>query len=135
VAIRVTALPGGTLPIGAPLASLAFDTLPDASSAFVHLRPQELVAATTASEVLTNGLVRPGRIVVIGQEPLLEPLNLPPRELVLWAAPGFGYRTDFTPALDAAWQPWSTNAPVGPRTVLPVHETLSPVFYRAVRLP
>jgi hypothetical protein len=134
VAVSFTALPGQTLPVGTLLASLAFQTFDDVPSAFVHLVPHDLIAETTQSEVLTNGLVRAGRVVVIGEEPLLEGLN-PPRELILWATPGFSYRTDFAPALGDAWQPWSTNTPTGARTVVPVHEELTPVFYRALRLP
>ena len=75
------------------------------------------------------------RVVVIGEQPLLDALNFSVRELILWGNPGRTYRIDFIPEIGAAWQPWRTNSPVGPRTPLPAHENLSPVFYRAVLLP
>jgi hypothetical protein len=39
------------------------------------------------------------------------------------------------PDLGDLWRPWSTNNVNAARTPIPAHETLSPVFYRAVRLP
>ncbi len=133
MAISFGALPGQTLPVGTPLAGFGFHTLSNASSAFVALQPLELLGEHISGASLTNGRGQPGRVVVVGDAPLLEALNLPPRQLLLWGIPGQTYRTEFVPSLESLWQPWQTNTPVAPMTALPAHTNLSPVFYRAIR--
>jgi len=135
VSVSFTALPGQTLPIGSPLASFDFRSLSNAPSGFVRLQPLAMQAQLTGGTLLTNGIGYSGRVVVIGEQPLLDALNFSFRELILWGNPGQSYRVDFVPELGAAWQPWRTNTPAGPRTSLPAHDSLSPVFYRAVLLP
>lgn len=135
VAVSFTALPGQTLPVGSPLALFDFRSLTNAPSGFVRLQPQAVLGQLTGGTVLSNGLAYSGRVVVIGEQPLLDALNGVSRELVLWGNPGQTYRVDFVPELGASWLPWRTNTPVAARTSLPAHDNLSPVFYRAVLIP
>ncbi len=131
VAISFAALPGQTLPVGTPLASLGFQALPNVISAFVHLRPIELLGEQTSGDILTNGLALDGRVVVIGDDPLLEAVKGSPQQLVLWSTPAGSYLIEVVSTLDAVWQPFQTVISSTPRTLVPVPENVTTTFYRA----
>jgi hypothetical protein len=75
------------------IAQLNFTLASNQPSAFVHLQPQTVQVATADASVVTNLVVSQGRLVVIGNEPLLESSMGPggSRNLTLYGKPWASY--------------------------------------------
>jgi hypothetical protein len=133
--VSFLAAPGQSLAGLGELARLRFGTDANASSAFVHLRWSEAVAHV-GIEPLRGGRLLPGRITVMGPEPLLDAafdLTLGRRRLFLHGHPGIRYRIERQASLGAGpWLPSGTVDLQGESLELPEPvETES--YYRAVR--
>lgn len=75
------------------VAALNFTLASNQSSAFLPLTPGPLNLLSANALAVTNSAVRPGRIVVVGQEPLLESQFIGnSRNLVLYGLPWAGYQ-------------------------------------------
>lgn len=107
--VSFLAAPGTSLPGFGELARLHFETDADASSAFVHLRWSNAVAHVGVDR-LQGGRLLPGRILVMGPEPLMEAVLDPVggrRRLFLHGHPGFRYRIERQETLGVG--PWTTS--------------------------
>jgi len=115
------------------IASLAFAALPG-SSAFVPLSPSNVVGIQADGSVVGNSGGQPGRVVVVGPQPLLEAWmgSNSMRMLTLYGNPGTNYKILFnTNLLRTNWlNGWSV-----PMTNLYQYFILDPtvpqIFYRA----
>src|SRR5262249_55522482 len=108
--LSFTAASGRALQGTAPLARLRFATLPGQTSAFVPLRIRSLACTRADSGLTPTPLSDDGRVVIIGEHPLLHALlgGAGQRDLMLYGRPGAIYTiessTDVTRA--DAWAPW-----------------------------
>jgi hypothetical protein len=137
VRVEVAASPGQSLQGARQLAKLAFAVAADQTSAFVTLQATDIQAASTVG-LLEHTVGRPGRVVIVGREPLLEAqfTSLGSRRLVVYGEPGAHVQLQTTPALGSgvSWQPWRELDLPGLFVVLddvPLAE--NPLFYRALR--
>lgn len=119
------------------IAQLAFTAIPGQPSAFVPLKLTSIVATKPDSSTVGNLLAQSGRLVVVGQESLVEitPTAGGTRSLMMYGKPGSSYALEFTTNLNspATWNlvariPLTTLA--APLQGLPVIS--GPVFYRTV---
>jgi len=126
---------GQTLRLDANVGSIGFATRADQTSAFVRLVLHDAVG-TLGSESLNRARLAPGRIVVVGERPLLDPVLDPDRNLRLHARPGLRYHVEQSLRFDggAPWTAWRTIDPTGLSTRLPAPAD-GDVFLRAIRAP
>jgi hypothetical protein len=131
-----TAASGQLLQGNQPLAQLNFTTVAGQSSAFVAFAPQSLQAQRGDGSSVANIVVQPGRVVIVGNEPLLESSigPGPSRNLALYGKPWSSYEIQYSTDL---------SNPAGWRDLMPVPMTnlmqmiygldssKSIVFYRA----
>jgi hypothetical protein len=126
--------PGLNLLGNEQIAQLNFSTPSNAPSAFVEVLPQS-VQGTNANASLQNSFVSgPGRIVIVGPEPLLETqLQGTSRNLLLYGIPFDSYQIQYLTSFGPPFK-WSDLVRV-PMTnlmaVIPQPASLDPVFYRA----
>lgn len=122
-----------SLPPGATLAQLNFQTTTNGPSAFIPLQPTVLSGELLNGAPLTNGLGRVGRIVFIHEQPLLEARRLPP-QLTLWGHPAQTYTIESSSSLLNAtgWITFTNVTLTNASGIVPVVLT-PPIFYRAVQ--
>jgi RHS repeat-associated protein len=113
-----------------------FSTLANQSSAFVPLVVTNLVGRKPSGTVVANAFGYPGRVVVIGRQPLLEAFLSTNGEpmLVLYGNPGTNYVVEYRTTLQSG-APWAEYARVtltNLSVTLPARQTAAPlVVYRA----
>ncbi len=133
--ISFLAAPGQSLAGLGELARLRFGTDANASSAFVHLRWSDAVAHV-GIDPLRGGRLLPGRITIMGPEPLLDAVfdqALGRRRLFLHGHPGIRYRVERQASLGAGpWLPATTQSLIGESAELP-EPADTESYYRAVR--
>ncbi len=111
--VRVSfTLPGASVLHGPTnVGQLGFTALPNQSSAFVPLPIMEVNGLEPDGSAAASAYGQPGRVVVVGPEPLLEagPSASQNVLLTLYGQPSSVYQFEWkTNLLDAAWQPgWS----------------------------
>jgi len=94
--LRLQFRPGTSLLSSRPLLSLGFSTAPATNSVLVRVTPADLVARTEAGVMSDPLIARPGRIVLLGEEPILvmeasaDPASTD-GELTVYGVPGFRY--------------------------------------------
>ena len=91
------------------VAQLSFQAISNAHSAFVPLGITNAHVLNSAGQTIANDLIQNGRIVLVGQEPLLEAgLNSNmSRLLTLYGKPGASYMTQWKTNLMGGWhQGW-----------------------------
>ncbi|PYL00358.1 MAG: hypothetical protein DME19_05355 [Verrucomicrobia bacterium] len=118
------------------LADLNFIALSNQTSAFVFLQPTNIQATEAGAAALTNVFVNGGRVVVIGNEPLLEAQLTAEgtRNLVLYGKPGSSYQLEYSGDLSGA-NNWTNWVRVPLTNLFQVIENVDPngpdVFFRA----
>lgn len=92
------------------LAALSFVAVSNQSSASVRLAPTNVAATKSDASALTNIFVNAGRVVVIGNEPLLEAQMAQggARNLILYGKPASIYQLQYASDLSAGgnWNNW-----------------------------
>lgn len=120
------------------VAWLHFTAISNQSSAFVPLLLDNTVGQQPDGTEVRNFAPQAGRVVVVGEEPLLEAILGSNRQpaLILYAKPGPGYVIEGKPRLDAlllwqvVWEGTQTNLF---QQIQPVGGTNRMMFFRAVR--
>lgn len=133
-----TAVPGLNFQGGQQIATLNFTAASNAPSAFVPLIPQALQGTNTDGTVAAAFFASPGRIVIVGPQPLLDiQLSGAERNLVLYGIPGESYQLQSSTAL-ANPLGWSDYLRVPMTNIMEVMSNVdsSPasVFFRAYQL-
>ena len=120
------------------VAWLHFTTVSNKPSAFVDLSLDDITGWQADGTPIRNFAPQSGRLVIIGEEPLLECLlatnGLP--TLVLYGKPGWNCDMDARPTLDMVtpWQFYQQTTLMDLfQTFYPVPASNSPRFFRAVR--
>ncbi len=106
VRVVLTALPGQTLQGNQQIALLNFVTASNQSSAFVNFSPQALQGVNFDGTPVNLLAAQAGRLVIVGNEPLLEALRVPggDRSLALYGKPWASYALESTTNLSStAW--------------------------------
>jgi hypothetical protein len=134
--IGFTAAPGQTFLGSQQIAQLSFLTVSSQSSSFIRLVPQSLQGVNADGSTPTNLVSGPGRLVIIGPQPLLDSTLTPQgaRNLVLYGIPGDSYQIQFSVNV-ARTNGW-TNLLRVPMTNLTavisnLDRTQPAIFYRA----
>lgn len=117
------------------LARLRFLAISNVPSAFVPIRPVAVTATKLDLDPANVAIYRPGRVVVVANEPLLEANSGPPdaRSVTLFGKPWFTYSILWAPSVTGPWQVVKRVATTNlTRLVIvpPVGQTRS--FYRAL---
>ena len=136
-ALRVSfgAGPGQSLAGNQQIAQLNFVTVSNQVSAFVPLTPGTLQGTNADASVVSQSSVQSGRVVVVGQQSLLEALRAPDgsRSLALYGHPGASYQVQSAANLSGPnnWNALTRVALTSIMQVLPVDSTPPRAFYRA----
>jgi hypothetical protein len=134
--IGFTAAPGQAFLGSRQIAQLNFLTVPSQSSSFVELAPQSLQGINADGSIPTNLLASPGRLVIVGPQPLLDTTldSNGVRNLVLYGIPGDSYQVQsslYLPNTNA----WTNLVRVPMTNLTAVISNLDPtppaMFYRA----
>jgi hypothetical protein len=136
--LHLAARPGQTILGSKQIAQLGFVALANQQSAFVPLRVRPFDAIKADGLLVTNRPAQPGRVVVVGQESLLEATfdSDGTRRLLLYGKPSATYAIEYAASYsgDAVW----TRLPgdISLTTLSALVPGLAPVptgiFYRAV---
>ncbi|HRZ57504.1 MAG TPA: putative Ig domain-containing protein, partial [Candidatus Paceibacterota bacterium] len=120
------------------LGDLAFATASDAPSTAVALGVGALEAVRSSGQVIRHGWGQDGRVLVIGEQPILEVSPEPDLPLVLYGRPGRTYEIRSTTDLagGAPWRPTGRVLLEGRFMLIdrPLPEEAN-AFHRAVELP
>ena len=126
------------------VAQLCFTSSPTQHSAFVPLRVTEVEGRKPSGSIVANAYGLPGRVTVVGPEPLLEAERTPVggRLLTLYGTPGANYLIESKTNINGfAWQPgWSVTLAGLSQTftnvgLAPGGSYRPAEFYRAYQLP
>jgi hypothetical protein len=126
--------PGLNLLGNQQIAQLNFSTPSNDPSAFVEVLPQSVRGTNTNPSLQNSFASGPGRIVIVGPQPLLETqLQGASRNLVLYGIPYDSYQIQYLTSLGSLSK-WSDLVRV-PMTnlvaVIPQFDSIDPIFYRA----
>ncbi len=118
------------------VAQFAFQGTPGQPSAFVPLTINQVTASRPDNSVLTNLTLASGRLVIVGNESLLEAgvTTNGGRTLTLYAKPNFSYALEYATNV-AAGAEWTRLRPLAiTQLATPVAGVgdVAPIFYRAV---
>jgi hypothetical protein len=118
------------------IATLAFSCAAGQASAFVPLQVQNAVATVTNDESYASIFTRLGRVTVIGESPLLEPVYLTngARGLALFGNPGTTIQLNARSQVDAAWNNLLQATLQTTTTNTEVVDTNVTLYYQATRL-
>lgn len=118
------------------VAQFAFRATPGLQSAFVPLAIKQVVASRPGNSTLTNLTTSSGRLVIVGNESLLEAgvSTNGGRPMTLYAKPNFSYALEYATnvAPGAVWTRLRPLAITQLATPVSGLEGVSPIFYRAV---
>jgi hypothetical protein len=130
---NVAATPGGSLQGSTLLGSISFNALP-APSAFVPLIITNAAGVKSGQSAVSSVIGGAGRVVVIGEQSLLEARmgDHTNRQLILYGNPGASYQLDYSTNLAdtnwlLGWRVPMTNLSQN----FDISDAFSPVFYRA----
>ncbi len=136
--ITLTATPGQSLQGDQTLASLRFTVPSNGPSLILSLLMKDVVARKLDGTPIANSVVRDGRVVIVGAEPVLEisPTQGGLRHINLFGNVGVSYQIQSSTALmTAPWQPVTNVQATLPSVDVAIPPTgASNVFYRALRL-
>ena len=133
--VALGAGPGQNLLGNQQIAQLNFVAASNQTSAFVPLTPQTLQGTNTDGSVVSQTVAQPGRLVIVGQQALLEALRTSggARSLALYGRPGASYQIQYSTDLSKAGN-WTGLIRV-PMTsimeVFPLDNSPPAAFYRA----
>jgi len=134
--VGFTAAPGQAFLGSRQIGQLNLLTVPNQSSSFVELAPQSLQGINADGSIPTNLLASPGRLVIVGPQPLLDTTltSNGVRNLALYGIPGDSYQIQSSLILTNA-KAW-TNVVRVPMTNLTailsnLDSTPPAIFYRA----
>lgn len=137
--VSMTARTGNSLLGTQQLATLRFQAIPGQSSAFTPLEVVSVNFTPVNAGLDPTILVNNGRAVVIGDQPLLEPVltNLAQRQMTIYGRTGNAYTIEYSTNL-ADTNGWRVRANISATTVLPRTIPLTstpppPVYYRVRR--
>ncbi|MCU0786469.1 MAG: Ig-like domain-containing protein [Verrucomicrobia bacterium] len=138
-ALEFNSLPGGTLQGDLQLAHLSFGTLSNEHSAVIKLEGVSVTGLRSTGVPLNSGRVTPGRVFVIGIEPILDTPGLTNGQMVilLYARPGAEYQLERQDALGGSnsWAAVLSLTPTEAKTILtPQALSLPSGFFRAAGL-
>jgi hypothetical protein len=136
--LSLAAQPGQTLTGRALLGSLSFTALPG-SSAFVPLDVTNVIGIENDGTIVGNSIGQPGRVVIIGAEPLLEAAfgSNSVRLLTLYGNPGTNYQLQLATNLNSPIT-WTNAGVVLATNLANVTSNVNSariIFYRAVQTP
>lgn len=136
IVLHLPARSGQVISGSKDVAQFAFRGTPGPPSAFVPLTIKQVTASRPDSSTLTNLTLRPGRLVIIGNESLLEAdvSTNGDRAMTLYAKPNFSYALEYTTNLGPVTT-WTRMPPfVVTQLATPVSGPgdFSPIFYRAL---
>ena len=116
------------------LGRLDFTSLSNRHSAIVPLTVTNLTGIRASGESVTNVEAYGGRVIVVGEEPVLVARGLMQRSVVLYAQPGLCVTLQSTTnLLQPVWQTVNNYSVTGRSLEVPLPSvTNSPVFYRAL---
>jgi hypothetical protein len=103
VDLLFSASSGQTFPAGGALAQLQFQALAGAMSGFVWLKPSSVTGTRSGGGTLTNGIGGAGRVVVVGNLPVLEVVRGANPSVMQYAWPGFLYQLESSTNLLNGW--------------------------------
>ena len=117
------------------IAQLSFVTASNQTSAFVPLTPQSLQGTNSDASVVSQTVAHPGRVVIVGQQSLLEALGTPggARSLALYGRPGASYQIQYSTDLSKAanWTGLMRVPMTSIMEVFPLSSSPPTAFYRA----
>ncbi|MCL5098564.1 MAG: hypothetical protein M1608_13750, partial [Candidatus Omnitrophica bacterium] len=127
---------GQTLVGSKQIAQLVFTAVPNQPSAFVPLKLTSISAAKPDASKLTNVFAQSGRVVVIGQQALLEAgfESDGTRQLMLYGKPGSSYAIEYSTNIISTgpWAPlYHLPLTTMSASLQALNRSLDPVFYRA----
>jgi hypothetical protein len=125
--------PGQTLQSQALLGTIFFKALPG-PSAFLFLAASNILGAAVNGSMVGNIASAPGRVVVIGAEPLMEPLlgANSSRTLILYDTPGTNFQLKIYTDLESTnWRSGGTGMITNLVEYFTVDPTVPILFYRA----
>jgi len=107
----------------------------------VALQSEDVTGQKPNEAVVAKAFGRPGRVVVVGEQPMFEAVFLTNQlvQLILYAPPGTTHRLEWTEDLseEALWLPWPNQSEVTVTNLVtplaPVPATNRTTFIRAVR--
>jgi hypothetical protein len=121
-----------------PLGQLAFGTISNEHSAAVLLRAESLTGERASSASPLTGGASPGRVFIVGLEPILDAAPATNRQLalILYARTGERYQIEHRLGFDSlnAWLPDLEITPMDLKTLLPLRPVNHPEEYFRVRL-
>ena len=126
-----------TLRLSTNVATLGFTTFSNQSSAFVWLTLPDVAAQRLDGSVVANAYGAAGRVVVVGEEPLLEALHAPSNQVLLlqYAPPNSSIELQWT--TNVAGGGWQPSPSVTQTNLVQAAEQLTPslpaLFFRALR--
>ncbi|MCC6820107.1 MAG: hypothetical protein IT579_05185, partial [Verrucomicrobia subdivision 3 bacterium] len=126
-----------TLRLSTNAATLGFTTFSNQSSAFVWLTLPDVAAQRFDGSVVTNAYGLSGRVVVVGEEPLLEALRAPSNQVLLlqYAPPNSSIELQWT--TNVAGGGWQPLPPVTQTNLVQEAGQFTPsapaLFFRALR--
>jgi hypothetical protein len=127
--------PGQTLLGNQELAQLNLTAISNQTSAFIPLAPQSLQGLNADGSIVNNFAVESGRLVVVGNDPLLEALRAAngSRSLALYGLPGDAYEIQSATNLaqPVAWQNVLSVPMTNLQAVLALNSSPPNIFYRA----
>jgi hypothetical protein len=129
---KLSTLPGQTLQSPALLGTIQLTALPG-PSAFVSLVASNILGTKVDGSTDGNIASQPGRVVLIGAVPLLEPKlgTNATRTLILYDNPGTNYLLQFNTSLTSPnWQSGGSGTVTNLIQVFPVDPTAPTLFYR-----
>jgi hypothetical protein len=135
--ITLTTCPNQSLIGTQQVAWLHFTAISNQSSAFVPLLLDNAVGLQPDGTEVRNFAPQAGRVVIVGEEPLLEalPSTNGQVQVILYARPGATHLLQTTVELPAqgSWSPWQQVTPTSLIHAMPLPTTNQTLFIRALR--
>ena len=124
---------GQTLQSPSLLGTIRFQALPGPSE-FILVVATNVLGAEVSGDVVGNIASGSGRVVLVGNDPLLEPLRdtNAAQTLILYGNPGSSYQLMFTTNLmSPAWDTWTTGTSTNLIQYIPITPTSPATFFHA----
>ncbi len=129
--VRLSAVNGDVLQGVGEFARMGFNTAPGATSAVVIVQPHEVVGVRSTGEVVPNGGGIPGRLVVVGREPVIMVNSTVPRILDVYMRPGVAYTVEYGSDAAGPWYPLGTFMnPISLRSSITPTNVQDVILYR-----
>lgn len=136
--VQITNYLGQTYQGTQDVALLTFSTAPGQRSGFVTLLITNVQARRVDGTLIANTVVQSGRVIIVGDEPLVEAIvrNDGQRAVIVYGQAGATYQIQSAPSM-ALGQPWQTDGQItlpAMSASMDVTSTNRAVFYRAMEL-